>query len=256
MLKSKVIPSAARLFLLISVAFLVAAVPSVEADGDSLFADVSRSVAHIGTGDVAGSVTRVDWLGTGFLVDEDCLVVTAKHVLEDIDESELLVRFIDPDDLSSVGTFAARVVYRVDGEDLAFLRLRGSVGRGACADKRFRVLPLASRSKAEDSTGSAVSVIGFPAIEGQQASDIPIIRSGQVSSALLTWNEQSMLLLDMIGVPGFSGAPVYWDDEGEAIGVIFGPGRTPREYGFLWAMMLTNEDLERIKTSIKKQQKR
>ncbi len=53
-----------------------------------------------------------------------------------------------------------------------------------------------------------------------------------------------MLLLDLMGVPGFSGSPVVLIDTGEVIGVVFGPGPTQRGFGFEWATPLLPSDYE------------
>jgi hypothetical protein len=53
-----------------------------------------------------------------------------------------------------------------------------------------------------------------------------------------------MLLLDLTGVPGFSGAPVVLRESGEVFGVVFGPGRTQRQYDLEWATPITQQDLK------------
>lgn len=51
-----------------------------------------------------------------------------------------------------------------------------------------------------------------------------------------------MLLLDLLGVPGFSGSPIISAETGEVLGVIFGPGPTKRAFGFEWATPLSPDD--------------
>ena len=51
-----------------------------------------------------------------------------------------------------------------------------------------------------------------------------------------------MILLDLLGVPGFSGSPVILENTGEVIGIIYGPGPTERIFGFEWATPITQED--------------
>jgi hypothetical protein len=51
-----------------------------------------------------------------------------------------------------------------------------------------------------------------------------------------------MLLLDLLGVPGFSGSPVVRLETGEVVGVIYGPGPTKRAFGFEWATPLSPDD--------------
>ena len=54
-----------------------------------------------------------------------------------------------------------------------------------------------------------------------------------------------MLLLDLFGVPGFSGSPVILQRTGEVVGVIFGPGPTKRVFGFEWATPIKQTDYSR-----------
>jgi hypothetical protein len=54
-----------------------------------------------------------------------------------------------------------------------------------------------------------------------------------------------MILLDLFGVPGFSGSPVILKEEGAAIGVVYGPGPTERESGFEWATPIGLDDYSR-----------
>lgn len=51
-----------------------------------------------------------------------------------------------------------------------------------------------------------------------------------------------MILLDLFGVPGFSGSPVILESTGEVIGIIYGPGPTERSFGFEWATPITQEE--------------
>lgn len=51
-----------------------------------------------------------------------------------------------------------------------------------------------------------------------------------------------MLLLDLLGVPGFSGSPVILMPKGYVVGVIYGPGPTPRATGFEWATTITRKN--------------
>ena len=91
--------------------------------------------------------------------------------------------------------------------------------------------------------GEPIFIAGFPAIEGEEPRDVPVIRRGSIASGEFLWSERAMLLLDLTGIPGFSGAPVVLESTGEVVGVVFGTGRTPREYGTTWATPLVRGDL-------------
>lgn len=183
------------------------------------------------------------WLGTGFTVDEMCTFATAKHVLAVPDRNRIAVRFQLPQDPAQVRTLLARVLYESPTTDLAFLKI-DEISKKPCRSGRLHVFALRSAADVWSLTGRAVLIIGHPVITRDHI-DIPVIRKGIISSTEIKWDSQRMLLLDLLGVPGFSGSPVILDDTGEAVGVIYSPGPTPRSAGFEWATPLTKEDYDR-----------
>jgi hypothetical protein len=203
-------------------------------------------LAHVGYTASTQQAVGVGWLGTGFLVDRRCTVVTAKHILQDAPGERLVVRFEHPQKPGTALTFNARLAAEDPDRDLAYLSLDELPGGGSpCTAAGLRPLPLVESIDPDRLAGEEVLILGFPVLEGEQPREIPIVRRGSVASAELTWGGKTMLLLDLTGVPGFSGAPVILRETGEAIGVVFGPGRTQRLYDLEWATPLTRSDARR-----------
>jgi len=205
-------------------------------------------LAHVGYTIPAGGAVQLQWLGTGFLVDRRCVVATAKHLLRDVPSDRLVVRFEHPNEPDSALTFNARIAATDPDRDLAYLSVAELPGgANACAAGSLESLPLVESIEGNAIAGAEVLILGFPALEGEQPREVPIVRRGIVASAELSWGGKTMLLLDLTGIPGFSGAPVALRETGEVIGVVFGPGRTRREYDLEWATPMTRKDLKRIK---------
>ena len=224
----------------------VAGAKDAPSDAQALVRSLRNGVAHVGYGSEAGERVELRWLGTGFLTGKRCTVVTAKHLLEDVPPERLIVRFEHPAEPGSALTFNARATGSDPERDLAYLTLAELPGgHDPCAAGVLRPLPLADELDPRGVAGADVLVLGFPALEGEQPREVPIVRRGSVASAELSWSGKPMLLLDLTGVPGFSGAPVVLSATGEVIGVVFGPGRTQREYDLEWATPITRRDLKR-----------
>jgi S1-C subfamily serine protease len=234
---------------------LLALSPSIDAARDRAEDDLSSTIrslrsglAHVGYTTPAGEIVQLQWLGSGFLVDRSCVVVTAKHLLQDVPADRLVVRFEHPDEPDTSLTFNARVAAMDAERDLAYLSVAELPGGiNACAAGSLRPLPLVAGIEPGTIAGADVLILGFPALEGEQPREVPIVRRGIVASAELSWGGKEMLLLDLTGIPGFSGAPVALRETGEVIGVVFGPGRTRREYDLEWATPMTRKDLKRVK---------
>ena len=87
-------------------------------------------------------------------------------------------------------------------------------------------------------------VIGHPGIV-RSALRSPIVRRGVVASGDLALDSEPILLLDLIGIKGFSGSPVVLEQTGETIGVVYGPGPISREAGFEIATPVSQLDYKR-----------
>jgi S1-C subfamily serine protease len=191
-------------------------------------------------------------LGTGFLVDRKCVVATAKHILQDVNRDNLVVRLRNPSNRERVLTLPVTPLFEDPSKDLAFLRVAALPGSGRCPLAEVRPIALAASPDRDRLTGAPVLLAGFPVLEGEQPRDVAILRHGYVASAELEWEGRSMLLLDLTGVPGFSGAPVVQRSTGEVIGVVFGPGRTQRQYDLNWATPISRDDYRRATARKKK----
>jgi S1-C subfamily serine protease len=196
------------------------------------FDEMRYGIAHVGA---QTSDDEPRWLGTGFLVDQDCTFVTAKHVLSSLKEPEkLIIRFENPGQAGRVNTVGARILHRDPDTDLAFLVVQVEDGR-SCSSGSLQVFALAPTIPDSTHVGSAVAIIGFPRLAQEDSVDIPVMRKGHLSSVQIRKEGQPALLLDLFGVPGFSGSPVVLETTGAVIGVVYGPGPTRRAFGFEWA---------------------
>jgi hypothetical protein len=203
------------------------------------------SLVHVGRTEPVGDALVVRWLGTGLLVDRDCTIVTAKHILRDVPDGAITVRLPRPENGEAAPTVDARLFHEEEERDLVWLRPRGLPGASACPPRGLRPAPLAAGFRGAELNGTTVWIYGFPALEGERPREVPIVKEGIVSSAELVWDDRPMLLLDLTGVPGFSGAPVILRDSGEVIGIVFGPGRTERQFDLEWATPISAEDRKR-----------
>jgi hypothetical protein len=201
-------------------------------------------------GQAAGDTGTLDhWLGSGFLVDGSCTVVTAKHLFDLADRRRLLVRYQTPKDRTTVQTLRAAVIGETVDRDLAYLRLTMPDGR-PCRTDELRPLPLFPRFDARTLAGESVLIAGFPRL-GPYDVDIPVVRRGIVASAEGTDDaKKPVLLLDLTGVSGFSGSPVVLERTGEVIGVVYGPGLIERFADFEIATPIDRTDLDAAKKAI------
>ncbi len=163
---------------------------------------------------VRGSVVHVtkvgEWEGSGFVVSEDGLIVTAKHVVEG--GGTFVVTF---DDGSKVTTTQA---LQDNLYDVGFLKVE---------KKGLKALPL---SNSVPRPGESIFVMGSP-LGFEQFNSVTL---GIVSAAQRDWDKESeglgwkvLIQEDAPGVyPGNSGGPVF-NMRGEVIGVLVagaGPG--------------------------------
>jgi len=186
-------------------------------------------------------LTIEKWLGSGFVIDRTCVFATAKHVIA-ANRERIAVRFRLPPHFDKVRTLPAKVLYENPDNDLAFLKI-DQVGNLPCQFGQLNIFPLRGSEILAQLTGKEVVIVGHPVI-GPKQTDIPVVRKGIIAATEIRLGKQLMLLLDLTGVPGFSGSPVVLLETGEAIGVVFGPGPTHRAFGFEWATPLTKEDYD------------
>jgi S1-C subfamily serine protease len=212
------------------------------------YASFKPGLVHVGISTISGDLVAIQWLGSGLLIDKECTVATARHILDGVDMDRVILRLLHPDSAQGARTYSAEVLWEDPDTDRIFLGFGGAaLGRKLCRADTFRPFALVEAFDGPSLTGEAVWVAGFPQLEGEQPRDVPIVRRGVIASAEMTWDEQPMLLLDLTGVPGLSGGPVILERDGSVIGLIFGPGRTSRQYDLEWATPLTAEDYERAR---------
>jgi S1-C subfamily serine protease len=154
-------------------------------------------------------------LGSGFLVSDDGLIYTGRHVVRSSDPTAkgtlVLVGVpsaADPDDLD---TFLADVVY-VSGDDeldFAVLKIAAREGYG-----ELRPLPL-SLEKLE--LGAKVAVIGYPYVRENQA--VLSFNKGSVSATRIRFRGRSYYQTDAAVNHGNSGGPLL-NERGEAVGIV------------------------------------
>ena len=101
-------------------------------------------VAHVGQRDQTKEEIIIEkWLGSGFLVDDRCTFVTAKHIFRGADRERLILRFQRPQQRSKVNTLATRILYEDPQTDLAFLRI-DYVNNQPCHSKSLQAFSLMS----------------------------------------------------------------------------------------------------------------
>lgn len=243
----------ARVALSVTCALVLSASSLVAADGRALFERLRPSLAMVGA--VSGEDGSIRWLGTGFVVDRRCRVATAWHVLFDVPDSRWAVRFEAPsgDGETRGMVVPMRLSDRRPRSDVAILEVDPGPGGPSGCPAAIPALPIAKTFGGAAWSAEDVWVYGFPAIEGEAPREVPIARRGAIASAELAWEGRSMLLLDLTGIPGISGGPVVLARTGEVVGVVFGPGRTGREYDLEWATPLTAKDLKGIAQGLAKE---
>jgi S1-C subfamily serine protease len=144
--------------------------------------------------------------GTGFMISEDGLFITNRHVINEHGAPKLIVVVMSD---QSIGV-EATVVTLFDDADLAVLRM----GK---ARKYPVVQGVATSSGLTE--GTAVAVIGFPHGTGTRQGDGDVRKTTFAAGTLgkVLANE---LQLDAYAAPGSSGSPVF-DARGFVIGVIY-----------------------------------
>jgi hypothetical protein len=228
---------------LVVIAVLTPASPAGDAPSAAQrFRDLRGALVLVGHGVSMPEGVAISWLGTGFVADVRCTLVTAQHILEGVDPAALVVRLRDPESPADTVTTTATLAHRDPDRDLAYLRMAGTPEGLRCRGP-VGPIPIAGVIDGAALAGEPVLIAGFPAIEGEEPRDVPVLRRGSIASGEFLWSGRPMLLLDLTGIPGFSGAPVVLESTGEVVGVVFGTGRTPREYGTTWATPLVRDDL-------------
>ena len=213
----------------LALALAVAAAPVTAVADDSVVGKLRRSVVKIGR--VAPDRGFVP-LGTGFFVDDACTVATANHVVRG--QGRFSVQPPPPE--GGRQTLApATVLERFEQNDVAFLRV--NVDEKTC--RGYAHLPPPPSIRQRELNGAEVLIAGFPSLEGGLTTRTPVYRRGIVASGEFGVRAGDamvpMYLLDLTGIPGFSGSPVVLADSGQVIAVVHGPRKTERKFDLEWA---------------------
>ena len=185
-------------------------------------------------------------LGSGFFVDHEGTVVTAKHVLKDADEDRLYIKYIPIGNRSKFQILRVKVIYQHETRDLAFLKATN-------CPSQMRPLSLIKKLDSLASLGGEIVLIGgFPHL-GSRTADYPILRRAIISSTEFTNAQEDtpLLLLDLEGAPGFSGSPVALERSGQVVGVVTGSVRrriTAQGYYPQGATPITQSDYDKAMT--------
>jgi len=233
-----------KVIIIAIVLYLLSSLPFVYAGEGTVSEKISKyrtGIFHVGQSVEEKGKKGVQWLGTAFLLDDCCTFATAKHIFKKADRKKIVIRFVVPKDKTKIKTLGARILYEDPVSDLAFLKV-DKLGNQPCRSGSLYSFPTPSHFVKGSFVGEPVFIIGHPSLFRGENIDFSIVRRGIVSSTEIKWKEQPMVLLDLIGVPGFSGSPVIHERTGQAIGVVFGPGPTRRNFGFEWATPITRND--------------
>jgi S1-C subfamily serine protease len=235
-----------RAALALTLALGCAATPPPVPTADSAFEAVRDAIIHIGLRDPdSGSLDK--WLGTGFIVDNKCTIMTAKHVLAKVEDRSLLVGAFQTPNNRSVLRFLNAVVIDSDAKrDLAFLQLKDPRPNVPCVFSILHPLKLLDVSEFDRFAGEAVLMAGFPTLAKPKYGkpSTVVIRRGHVGSTEMKIDKNPYLLIDLSSVPGFSGSPIVDAASLKVIGVNVGPILTSRNADFTWATPVSVSDYE------------
>ncbi len=154
--------------------------------------------------------------GSGFLVSEDGLIYTNRHVVEPPEnlrgESTIYAGVPRKDNPDELDYYLAELVYAPPGDrplDFAVLKIAAQPGGGG-----FATLPL---SQEKLPLGSDVAVIGYP----YTRANLPILafNKGSISSTRVPIHGLNYYQTDAAVNPGNSGGPLL-NTAGQAVGVV------------------------------------
>jgi len=173
--------------------------------------------------------------GTGFIVSEDGLVLTNKHVVSD-DTAEYTV--VDTDGKE----YAAKVLAKDPVQDLAIIKIEGS--------DKFKPLKLGSSSDIQ--IGQSVIAIGNALGEFQNTVSVGVIsglgRTLVASGGTIgTETLEDTIQTDAAINKGNSGGPLL-NLKGEVIGINTAVASTGQSIGFAISIDKAKKDIEQVKT--------
>src|SRR6266581_673573 len=157
--------------------------------------------------DLSAGIVRIlsdRTVGTGFVVSDDGLIATCAHVVGNPGPEKVTVIFLSTNEQREA-TVEEQWLCDVEAEDIAILRLEGSLPQGV------KALPLGSSTGV---SGHKVSTFGFPSVgevEGIAGHGKVLGRGTQTRAG------QPLLQIRSSEITrGFSGAPL-WDEQRQRV---------------------------------------
>ena len=185
--------------------------------------------------------------GTGFIISQGGLAVTADHVIFDEDSSRvwpsLYAQRLTNDGFDY---YDVKIVkrFRKDekGRDIAVLQLEA---------KEKTIFPYFDIASKPGSLTGEIFIIGFPLVF-DKVYPFPLVRRGIISSKRYSYEGGSILVLDLGSVNGFSGSPIVDKISGKVLGVMKGPPKKRPQTDFSVGFVLQQMDIAELETSLKK----
>jgi S1-C subfamily serine protease len=182
-------------------------------------------------------------MGTGFIVSQNGLLLTADHVIADNNGKPHAVlwgiRPVHP----KVEFFRLTIVRRSrkgnTGRDIALLRIDSN---DVPTDLPY--LPIGENAR----VGEEVVIAGFPKVF-DKVFIWPFFRMGTVASTRYSVEGASILVLDLASVEGFSGSPVISLESNKVVGVLKGGSQKRRQTDFSAATRIYPIDIQIKKDS-------
>ena len=166
--------------------------------------DASEVYEHARESVVCIQYQNRDCFGSGFYIDEQGTLITALHVIEELEQYDWVEIWAGPP-LGQRGQY--RVIKRFQDEDMAVLKRVEAPG-----DFPTQPLPIAEEYR----VGEAVLAIGFP---GQSFLQPTLILTGGILAAYLDKGAYpDHFLVDIVATPGSSGGALV-NAQGQVMGV-------------------------------------
>lgn len=182
-------------------------------------------------------------IGSGFLVGDEGLVYTNRHVIQSADDTikgtSILVGVPSKGDADVLEYYKAQVVLvpdRKDPLDFAVLKI---ARKGA---EKLRGLPL-TYERVE--LGGDVAVLGFPYVLENQPN--LSFTKGSISAARVKFEQRSYYQTDAVINPGNSGGPLL-NASGEVVGIVTMKKSNANNIGFALDLNETKSLIAEIKT--------
>jgi len=173
-------------------------------DFSNLFEKIDPSVVTITTQELVGSdggTQQRGGIGSGFIIDDEGLIMTAAHVVHTADK--VFVKFVGGE------TVPAEVVSSVRGADLALLKVEGIPATASVA-----TMGISNEAK----TGSVSLVIGAP-LGVEHSLSIGHISGKAIRPTIAGGTPLHLIQTDASINPGNSGGPLF-NEQGEVIGIV------------------------------------